>query len=186
MSNERKRLAREWAESVNPKMPNEYVCAARDHILATTTPPPMDEVEWDTEKHVLAGATLLTNNDEQVDVVMLAKDVSLIEYATLGGEYGYEHYSYFTPNGKRYELVEVTDTPAQADEPEPSEPEHPETLSTLEDYENAPVGTIVVRGDYFPWAKANTNLWSRGVGTFVNRDMCAVGPHQVLRWGWGE
>lgn len=177
MSNERERLAREWAEQVKSVPEVNYgpgANAAADHILATTKEPTMADVEWDAEKHVLAGATLLTDNDEQVDVVMLAKDVSLIEYATMGGEYGYEHCSYFTPNGKMYELVEVTGG------------EHPETLRTVEDYENAPGGTIVAQDGCDSWVKTNTNIWACGVVTYVNRDMSATGPYRVLRWGWGE
>lgn len=184
MSNERERLAREWAESVNPKMPNEYVCAARDHILDTTTPPTMEEVEWDAEKHVLAGATLLTNNDEQVDVVMLAKDLSLIEYATMGGEYGYEHYSYFTPNGKKYELREVGAAEA---------PEHPETLSTLEDYENAPIWTIVTGPALgLVYLKILDGKWVATACTVKldSIDLVEGNPGDstmsVLRWGLGE
>lgn len=174
MSNERERLAREWAESVNPKMPNEYVCAARDHILATTKEPTMADVEWDAEKHVLAGATLLTNNDEQVDVVMLANDVSLIDYATMGGEYGYEHCSYFTPNGKRYELREVTDQPKRLD-----------VLETMEDYEYVPVGTIVAMRDCGAWTKGYDGNWTRG-GEWITNGIMANTERQVLRWGWGE
>lgn len=176
MSNERERLARAWAESVNPKMPNEYVCAARDHILATTPEPTMDEVEWDTEKHVLAGATLLTNNDKQVDVVMLAKDVNIIDYTTLGGEHGYEHCSYFTPNGKKYELREATD-----------KPENPETLRTVEDYENAPEGTIVALPRFAPYVKKLGGAWSSMSGrNFSGEKLGGEIPRPVLRWGWGE
>lgn len=179
MSNERERLAREWAESVNPKMPNEYVCAARDHILATTKEPTMADVEWDAEKHVLAGATLLTNNDEQVDVVMLAKDVNLIDYATMGGEYGYEHCSYFTPNGKEYELREVTD-----------EPENPETLVTGQDYENAPTGTVVSMPSGLVLMKEWKGAWRAAGLTYpLENEVLADSsdnPAIVLRWGWGE
>lgn len=173
MSNERERLARELAESVNPKMLNEYVCAARDHILATTNPPTMADVKWDAEKHVLAGATLLTDNDEQVDVVMLAKDLSLIEYATMGGEYGYEHYSYFTPNGKKYELREATGG------------EHPETLTTVEDYKNAPVGTVVEGEGKLPWTRLEY-VWKETAGDVQNDVGMAGTERRVLRWGWGE
>ena len=176
MSNETARLAREWAESVNPKMSNEYVCAARDHILVTTPEPTMDEVEWDAEKHALAGATLLTDNDEQVDVVMLAKDVSIIDYATLGGEYGCEHCSHFTPNGKRYELREVTDGP-----------EHPETLTTLEDYENAPVGTVVSMPSGLVLMKEWKGTWRAAGLTYPLETETLVDssdtPAIVLRWG---
>ena len=60
MSNERERLAREWAES-KLAMPTGHldadVIAAAEHIMATTTPLSMADVEWDDEKHRGAGAT---------------------------------------------------------------------------------------------------------------------------------
>ena len=57
MSNERERLAREWATSTLPKG-DAKTMAAIEHILATTTEPTMADVEWDWDKHLLAGATL--------------------------------------------------------------------------------------------------------------------------------
>lgn len=116
MTNERERLAREWATSTLPKG-DAKTLAAIEHIMATTPEPTMAEVEWNAEKHVLAGATLLTDNDQQMDVVMLGRDVSIIEYVTLDGKPGYDHCCYFTPNGERYELVEVTDKPENPVEP---------------------------------------------------------------------
>ena len=182
MSNERERLARQWAEKVKSVPEVNYgpeANAAADHILATTTKPTMDEVEWDAEKHVLAGATLFTNNDEQVDVVMLAKDVSMIDYATLDGKHGYEHCSYFTSNGKKYRLVEVTD-----------KPEHPETLTTVEDYEDAPTGTVVSVPSGLVLMKEWKGTWRAAGLTYpleneVLADSSDI-PAIVLRWGWGE
>lgn len=171
MSNEK--MARRWAESRNPNSLSEDARAARAYILDHTAPQSMADVEWDAEKHVLAGATLLTDNDEQVNVVMLAKDVSLIEYTTMGGEYGYEHYSYFTPNGKKYELREVTVD------------EHPETLTTLEDYENAPLGTVVEGEGKLPWTRLEY-IWKETAGDVQNDVGMAGTERRVLRWGWGE
>ena len=180
MSNEK--LARQWAESRNPNSLSEDARAAREYILATTTPQTMADEEWSDEKHVLAGATLLTDNDEQVDVVMLAKDISIIDYTTLDGKHGYEHCSYFTPNGKRYELREVTDTP-----------EHPETLRTLEDYENAPIWTIVTGPVLGPaYLKVLDGKWVATACTVKldSIDLVEGNPGDstmsVLRWGWGE
>ena len=118
---------------------------------------------------------MLANNDEQVDVVMLGRDVSIIEYVTLDGKPGYDHCCYFTPNGKKYALREVTD-----------KPEHPETLSTAEDYENAPEGTIVaLQGASAAWVK-DGGEWRRG--TYAIMDSVAASAHArtVLRKGWGE
>ena len=111
---------------------------------------------------------------------MLAKDVSIIDYTTLDGKHSYEHCSHFTPNGKRYKLVEVTVD------------EHPETLTTLEDYEDAPAGTIVAaasrRGSKpFPMMKGSDEIWvmMKSVKGRFNYYM-AGDKRQVLRWGWGE
>lgn len=186
MSNERECLARQWAENFKADIlydaTMDELAAASEHILATTNPPTMDKVAWDVEKHVLAGARLHTDNDEQVDVVMLAKDVSIIDYATLDGKPGYEHCSYFTPNGKRYELLEVTD-----------KPECPETLSTLEDYENAPIWTIVttpVLG--LVYLKVLDGKWVATACTVKldSIDLVEGNPGDstmsVLRWGLGD
>lgn len=60
MNNNTKRLAREWAERIKAAPEGTYTpraIAAAEHILATTTPPTMAEVEWNNEEHHLAGAT---------------------------------------------------------------------------------------------------------------------------------
>ncbi|AWB84809.1 hypothetical protein [Corynebacterium liangguodongii] len=52
-------------------------------------------------------------------------------------------------------IAPLTPCPAPA-----QEPEHPRTLSSAEDYETAPVGTIVVGGPSKPWCKLSTDFWS--------------------------
>lgn len=178
MSNERECLARQWAENFKADIlydaTMDELAAASEHILATTNPPTMDKVAWDVEKHVLAGARLHTDNDEQVDVVMLAKDVSIIDYTTLDGKHSYEHCSHFTPNGKRYKLVEVTVD------------EHPETLTTEEDYDNAPEGTVAsMKGTNSVWVKGREKWWHGDYSHTDSYHMDDV-PREVLRWGWGE
>lgn len=176
MSNEK--LARQWAESRNPNSLSEDARAARAYILDHTAPQSMADVKWDAENHVLAGAMLLTCNGEQVDVVMLAKDVSIIDYTTLGGEYGYEHCSYFTPNGKKYELREI------------GEADHPEMLRTVQDYEDAPIGTVVSMPSGLVLMKEWKGTWRAAGLTYpVENEVLADSsdiPAIVLRWGWGE
>jgi len=171
MSNEK--LARRWAESRNPNSLSEDARAARAYILDHTTPQSMADVEWDAEKHVLAGAALITDNDEQVDVVMLTRDVSIIEYVTLDGKPGYDHCCYFTPNGKKYALREVT-----------GKPEHPETLRTVDDYKGAPNGTVVNDAGE-PFTKLPSGLWHSGSFSLGPVGMSSK-ERKVLRWGWGE
>lgn len=186
---EQEQLAREWAvkylkyadEDDSPEL-----YAAAHVVTAHTTPPTMDKVEWDSEKHALAGAAFDTGNG-QVDVVMLAKDAGIIDYATLDGKFGYEHCSYFTPNGKRYRLVEVGATVSPDEKVGPDQPDHPATLTTFEDYGNAPLGTVVSGADGSIWSKAASDDWItlRASLNRLDRHMTDA-KRQVLRWGWGE
>ena len=72
-------------------------------------------------------------------------------------------------------------------EPEP-EPEHPRTLSSVEDYEAAPVGTTVASSDNNPWTKICDDEWMRAWsgGSKTNSAMAALKEQDVLRWGWGN
>ena len=129
------KLARQWAENYrdnNGKLQSPKLAhAAADYILATTTKPTMADVDWDHDKHYLAGAV----DAHGLEVIMHSR-VDDCEIATIrpGDEtHGGRNWDTdLIPNGKRYELVEVTD-----------EPEHPEVLRTVEDYKNAPEGTVV-------------------------------------------
>ena len=174
MSNEKEKLARQWAESVRDSDPimSERAHAAAEHILATTSPLTMADVQWNTEAHRGAGVTadtgsewvmLRSNGGKRIECVR----TDMKEYLSLSR-------SDITPNGKKYELVEVTGD------------EHPETLTTVEDYENAPVGTIVdiyglvaVRGkrDWFP---------TDGTIIYSANEMFHQGEGDVIRWGWGK
>lgn len=170
MSNERERLAREWAKYAKKRevsSPEEQ--AAAEHIMATTTEPRMDEVVWDDEKHLGAGATdtngtvwVMSQNDGDY-INCIGLDLSTC--GALAEE--------LTPNGKRYELREVTDG------------EHPETLTTEEDYENAPEGTVVAEPRWQAWQKRATGKW---VYAESKRDSGSIAgtERRVLRWGWGE
>ena len=171
MSSEQERLAREWAESVRA-MPaghhDEYANAAAENILATT-PPTMADVEWDDEKHRGAGAT-----DPNGKVwVMSENDGGYINCTGLDMDTCGAPADTLTPNGKRYELREVTD-----------EPEHPETLTTLEDYENAPKGTIVKLSEYDePLRKHEQGRWEDPNGyKFTNERMAGI-SRTVKLWG---
>lgn len=187
MSNERERLARQWAES-KLAMPTGHldadVIAAAEHILATTTEPTMADVEWDGDKHFLAGATLDTEESaEEMVMCGFTRDgeIYVVEPNPGRGKRGYWPMpGDLTPNGKKYELVEVTGD------------EHPETLTTLEDYEDAPAGTIVAAASRhgsmpFPMMKGSDEIWvmMKSVKGRFNYHM-AGDKRQVLRWGWGE
>lgn len=180
MSNERERLAREWATSTLPKG-DAKTLAAIEHIMATTTEPRMEEVEWEDEKHFLAGAVYEVEGST-CPVVMVGETRDGCEIYSVDLD---EHTGFWpmhgdlTPNGKKYELVEVTD-----------EPEHPETLCTVEDYENAPEGTVVSSPGAVPAMKNRDGRWRAvGITTPLTSGSLALGaesPATVLRWGWGE
>ena len=68
---------------------------------------------------------------------------------------------------------------------EPAKPVHPEFLETAADYENAPVGTIVVAGGNAPWIK-RLDGWHSQATTPAHSSTMSCKKRAVLRWGWGE
>lgn len=275
---DREKLAREWAEEAADNGAyglSEKTAAAIDHIFATTTPPTMADVEWDDEEHRLAGVTTPGGVEE---VMMWHDDTGGTDHIiTDRAEWRPDQ---LTPNGKRYELVEVTDKPENPVEPstktmdeyspveradmvgmwagynryeaggepedfliitgeeteagrvpcynpgaptphawapdpwmltprfdmprawgkdgEPCEPtvsfgenvgvdqpDHPEVLTTVEDYQNAPPGTVLDDRYAPPFTKANTDVWVNPYSRTSNEEM-ADSTFKVLRWGWGD
>lgn len=180
MSNEREKLAREWAKDCQGegKLPAYGIAAqaAAEHIMATTTEPTMADTEWDGDKHFLAGATLdAEENEEEMVMCGYTRDGEIYVVQPDGEKRGYWPMPCdLTPNGKRYELREVT------------APEHPETLTTVEDYENAPEGTIVaLQGTSAAWVK-DGGKWKRGTYAIIDSVAASAHARTVLRKGWGE
>lgn len=166
---ERERLAREWAERTKTApgvKSHPGLIAAIEYILATTTPPTMADVEWGPE-HYLAGAT----TPDGLEVVMMWHDEHTDSIITDEGAIPRDR---LISNGKGYNLRETT------------EPEHPETLTTSEDYENAPEGTIVAQNGCSPYVKQGLNRWKdTSDGIFSDKIMAGT-SRKVLRRGWGE
>ena len=163
-------LARQLAEHVKAlEVSSPEMTATAERILATTTPPTMADVEWDDEKHYLAGAT--TSNGGSV-VMLWHDDIDTDHIITDHAEWQRDR---LTPNGKRYELREIG---------EPEQPEHPATLETLEDYENAPAGTVVAEPGRPALTKTHGGEWHRYGGWFTSDEMAHT-ERQVLRWGEG-
>ena len=116
--------------------------AAAEYILAHVPAPTMQGVQWEHEKHHLAGATTPAGHD----AVMMWHDEEDTGYIIT--DLDAWRPDQLTPNGKRYELREVG---------APEEPEHPDVLKTVEGYENAPVGTIVALNGCLPYVKRGRN-----------------------------
>lgn len=172
------KLARKWAADCQGegKLPAYGIAAqaAAEYILATTTEPTMADVDWDDEKHRGAGATdtngklwIMSQNDgDYINCIGL-------DMVTCGA-----HASDLTPNGKRYELREVTNTPDI-----PDEPEHTAILITEDDYASAPEGTIVDVNDCV--ARRGMYGWriSGAKSRFTSYEMAQLGEGDVIRWG---
>lgn len=180
MSNNTARLARQWAERAkNSKYFDEYAddaAAAVEHVLATTPPPTMADIGWNDAEHYLAGAV----DADGHEVVMLDKlhgNIRVCDVDQMGpGRPVLESPKTITPNGKRYELREVG---------APEEPAHPATLETLEDFQNAPDGTVISYAGEMPLTLVG-GIWRReGFATQTHEEM-AGDKCPVLRWGWGE
>ena len=170
------RLARQWAEKYlryADESDSAELYAAAQIIKANTTKPTMADVDWDHDKHYLAGAV-----DAYGSEVIMHSRVDDCEIATIrpGDEtHGGRNWDTdLIPNGKRYKLVEVTD-----------EPDRPEMLSTVEDYEDAPGGTIVALADSPPWSKTPSGGWRQAGDYRTSPEMVGV-KRKMLRWGWDE
>lgn len=222
---DREKLARQWAEETrdNFMASNELEEAAAEHILATTTPPTMEDVEWDHEKHYLAGAVFQNaGTGTTAEVVMFHKDGSgaIIAVDVEDGRPFIGDASKYSPNGKRYglrevgagepdvrraralvedlardhKLVDLTDGKLARvmnevlDALAPEKPDHPEVLETIEDYRDAPVGTVVTRttgGGVHMKYGADDWRYTGLSGSDTDFDM-AGSLHRVLRWRGGE
>lgn len=182
---EQERLAREWATTTTPQG-DMRVRAAIAHIMSTTTPPTMAEIGWEDGEHYFAGAV----DEDGDEVVMLGLEGDNIRVVDAEiTDCGYTHFLEYpknlTPNGKRYELRDIT--VSQDEKVGADQAEHPKVLRTVEDYENAPDGTIVaIQGLNTVWIK-HGDQWTNGADSSVPSASIARERREVLRWGrWGE
>ena len=165
-------VVREWALDVlnDPGQTNPRMRTVAKTILDLLPKTTIADIGFDFDKHHLAGATS-SDGDE---VVMLWLDD--IESGLIICETDAWEPKALTPNGKRYELREVGEV---------DEPGHPETLTTAEDYADAPVGTIVANNGHLPCAKRNMGDWVDTLSTKHTHNGLAGASRRVLRWGWG-
>lgn len=66
------------------------------------------------------------------------------------------------------------------------QPGHPETLTTVEDYEDAPKGTVVANDACAAYEKKTKNAWRSTYNCEYSDEVMADIPRKVLRWGRGD
>ena len=175
------RIAREWAEATiaadpSGPVPEAGSLAAARHILATTTPPTMADVEWDDEVH----AGLCAEHPEHGPVRMTKIDTDGdIWFLTDLLKLDFIHPDYLTPiPGTRVDM-----TPRREPEPE-STPDHPTVLTATSDYWNAPEGTVVAAPGKEAWTKGRDGWEKFGIIDECSDSEMSTDSRQVLRWGW--
>ena len=159
---------------------DEGALAAARHILATTTPPTMADVEWDADVH----SGLCAEHQKHEVVRMMYEDGEWIDCILPNMSLLMVRAEELTPiPGTKINLT-PTSEPAE-DTPEPkSTPDHPTVLTTEEDYENAPEGTIVAADFSDPWVKDSMGFWLVcGEGGGEISRLMTLSSRRVLRWG---
>lgn len=184
---EQEKLAREWAGRYltwNTREDSPELYAAAELVLAHTAPLTMAEIGWKTSEHYLAGAVDLDGSE----VVMLGLEGGNIRVCDVDDMHldymqVLECPSNLTPNGKRYELREIT--VSQDEKVGADQPEHPKVLRTEEDLREAPGGTVVTRLSHVARTKLGGE-WHGLDKTSSSEIMAEYGTWEVLRWGWGK
>lgn len=62
----------------------------------------------------------------------------------------------------------------------------PVELTTTEDFENAPKGTVVANSTGNAYQRVYADYWESYDDELKTEELAASGPHKILRWGWGE
>ena len=62
----------------------------------------------------------------------------------------------------------------------------PSVLTTVEDLENAPLGTVIAFHQGSAYQKVYNDYWESFDDELKTEEMAAKGPWKILRWGWGE
>ena len=66
-------------------------------------------------------------------------------------------------------------------------PAHPEFLETEADYQNAPVGTVVIREGGYPWTRIFDSWVAYSRNDYSHSEMAALrGKSRILRWAVGN
>ena len=62
----------------------------------------------------------------------------------------------------------------------------PVELTTVEDFQNAPLGTVVAESRGDAYQKTDTDDWGSRDCRANTKIMATIGPWKILRWGKGE
>lgn len=62
----------------------------------------------------------------------------------------------------------------------------PAELTTIEECNNAPLGTVVAKPEGNAYQKVYADCWESVDDALANGLMATSGPWKILRWGWGE
>ncbi|HAT1133951.1 TPA: hypothetical protein ACGIYY_001087 [Corynebacterium striatum] len=62
----------------------------------------------------------------------------------------------------------------------------PVELTTLEDFEDAPEGTVISDTGANAYQKLSSDAWESRNDYLTDKEMAVSGPWKILRWGWGE
>lgn len=144
---------------------DEFKYSAAKFIIEKTDPLTIKESGWNEKEHHLAGAT----NRVGEDVVMLRdRDFGssggyLI--ACVDGDYNPDA---LTPNGKKYEVREVTSD-----------------LST-EQIDELPVGSVVAAPGCRPFVKITSESWMSSTQVLTSSLLADYENVTLLRYGWGD
>lgn len=87
-------------------------------------------------------------------------------------------------NGKKYKPVEDGATVSQDEKVEDGQPEHLETLYSEQDYQDAPIGTIVAANSENVYLKTGDHSWSIAGVEGLEGGPLPGSSRAVLRWGW--
>ena len=79
------------------------------------------------------------------------------------------------PNGSDWDFVLIDDLGLDQVE-----------LTSLEEFNNAPLGTVVAKPQGNSYQKVYADCWESVDDALGNGHMATSGPWPILRWGWGE
>lgn len=90
------------------------------------------------------------------------------------------------PDGKKYKIVEDGATVSQHENVGDDQPEYPGTLCGEQDYQDAPIGTIVAANGGNVYLKTGDHSWCIAGVEGLDEGPIFGYMRTVLRWGWSK